>query len=190
METLFGDVTSYIPTNVISITDGQIFLDRNLFREGNLPAVNIGLSVSRVGSAAQLNIMKKVIGSLKLVLAQYREVKDFVKFGSDLDDETLRLIKKGELLTFLLTQKRFSPVSPEEQIVMFYAGLNGYLNNISLEKINDFKNSLLSFFNKSFLFRPHFDSLRYNAYFVKFGLGGLFLSLHYFTNYYAKKYKI
>jgi len=90
VETLFGDVTSYIPTNVISITDGQIFLDRNLFREGNLPAVNIGLSVSRVGSAAQLNIMKKVIGSLKLVLAQYREVKDFVKFGSDLDDETSR----------------------------------------------------------------------------------------------------
>lgn len=168
IETLFGDVTAYIPTNVISITDGQIFLDRNLFTEGNLPAVNIGLSVSRVGSAAQILAMKKIAGSLKLELAQYREVKDFMKFGSDLNEDTLNLIRKGKLLTELLKQKRFSPVSPETQVISLFVGLGGYLNN-NLDNVNLLIDELITFMNNYSLFRFHYHSLRYQWYFKKYG---------------------
>jgi len=160
IETLFGDVTAYIPTNVISITDGQIFLDRNLFTEGNLPAVNIGLSVSRVGSAAQILAMKKIAGSLKLELAQYREVKDFMKFGSDLNEDTLNLIRKGKLLTELLKQKRFSPVSPETQVISLFVGLGGYLNS-TLDNVNSIIDELITFMNNYSLFKFHYHSLRY-----------------------------
>jgi proton translocating ATP synthase F1 alpha subunit len=183
VETLFGDVTAYIPTNVISITDGQIFLDKNLFTEGILPAVNIGLSVSRVGSAAQTLSMKKIAGSLKLELAQYREVKDFVKFGSDLSDETLYLIKRGQLLTEMLKQKRFSPVILEEQILNLYATLNGFLDNIKLNKINIFFNQLNKFFLSSRLFKLHFMSLRNNEYFSLFGTSVLNVGVFYFKNF-------
>ena len=183
IETLFGDVTAYIPTNVISITDGQIFLDRNLFTEGVLPAINIGLSVSRVGSAAQILAMKKVAGSLKLELAQYREVKDFIKFGSDLNDETLQLIKKGRLLTELLKQKRFSPVSPEKQTVVLFAGLNGFLDSVAIGDESRFTDSLFNFIEKSSFFKPNFGLLRFDSYFKEFGLSFLHTAVEYFTFY-------
>jgi proton translocating ATP synthase F1 alpha subunit len=183
IETLFGDVTAYIPTNVISITDGQVFLDRNLFTEGVLPAINIGLSVSRVGSAAQILAMKKVAGSLKLELAQYREVKDFIKFGSDLNDETLQLIKKGRLLTELLKQKRFSPVSPERQTVVLFAGLNGFLDNVAIGAESFFTNNLFSFIENSSFFRPNFGLLRLDSYFKEFGLSFLRTAVEYFSFY-------
>ena len=180
VETLFGDVTAYIPTNVISITDGQIFLDKNLFTEGVLPAINVGLSVSRVGSAAQLDAMKNITGSLKLELAQYREVKDFLKFGSDLDDDTLRLIKKGELLTHLLTQTRFKPVSAEEQIVLLFGGMNGYLSNIDLKSIDSLRNNLMNYLRNSFIFKPHLELFRFKEYYKEFKNSSLELMYNYF----------
>lgn len=183
VETLFGDVTAYIPTNVISITDGQIFLDKNLFTEGVLPAINVGLSVSRVGSAAQLDAMKNITGSLKLELAQYREVKDFLKFGSDLDDDTLRLIKKGELLTFLLTQNRFSPVSSEEQIVTLFGGMNGYFTNIDLRNINKVKKKMMKFLRNSFIFSPHLELIRFKQYYKLFKNTSLELIFGYYINF-------
>jgi len=185
VETLFGDVTAYIPTNVISITDGQIFLDRNLVIDGTLPAVNVGLSVSRVGSAAQVAAMKKIAGPLKLELAQYREVKDFVKFGSDLDDQTLNLIRRGKLLTTLLKQKRFNPVSVEKQILSLYAALNGYLDGYeeNVSKLNDFIDGLYNFALKSFVFRPHIYMLRFEGYFGEFKYGALEMLLEYYKNY-------
>ena len=174
VETLFGDVTAYIPTNVISITDGQIFLDKNLFIEGTLPAVNIGLSVSRVGSAAQVFAMKKIAGSLKLELAQYREIKDFIKFGSDLDDETLKLIKKGKLLTLLLNQDKFSPVCIEDQILLLFGGLNDYLENISnTNDLNIFIDKLKNLISNNLIFKTHYNLLRNDNYFKQFG--GLYL---------------
>src|SRR6201999_1616415 len=160
IETLFGDVTANIPTNVISITDGQIFLDKNLCIEGMLPAVNIGLSVSRVGSAAQIMAMKKVAGSLKLELAQYREVKDFIKFGSDLNDDTLRMIKKGRLLTELLKQGRFKPVCIEDQVITLFVGLGGYLDNIKDGEEVIFVKNLILFASESLYFKPHYELLR------------------------------
>lgn len=186
IETLFGDVTAYIPTNVISITDGQIFLDRNIFTEGTLPAVNIGLSVSRVGSAAQLLAMKKIAGSLKLELAQYREVKDFLKFGSDLNEDTLRLIKKGRLLTALLKQKRFVPVCPETQIISLFAGLNGYLDNVSIDP-NVFIQNLVLFMINSKIFRLHYTALRYPWYFKKYSSSKLKTALDYYIFFLNKK---
>jgi proton translocating ATP synthase F1 alpha subunit len=170
VETLFGDVTAYIPTNVISITDGQIFLDKNLFIEGNLPAVNIGLSVSRVGSAAQVFAMKKIAGSLKLELAQYREIKDFMKFGSDLDEQTLKLIKKGKLLTLLLNQDKFSPVSIEDQILLIYGGLNNYLDNVnSSNDLGQFMKKLSSIILENLMFKTHYNLLREENYFKECG---------------------
>jgi F-type H+-transporting ATPase subunit alpha len=186
IETLFGDITAYIPTNVISITDGQIFLDRNLFTEGIIPAVNIGLSVSRVGSAAQLLSMKKVAGSLKLELAQYREVKDFTKFGSDLSDETVFLINRGKLLTELLKQKRYVPVSPEEQVLTLYAGLNGYLDKINIKNIFNFMDKLLAYTVSTILFRTHFELLRFDEYYAEFGGTGLKTLLDYFGKFKVK----
>jgi len=185
VETLFGDVTAYIPTNVISITDGQIFLDRNLVIEGTLPAVNVGLSVSRVGSAAQVAAMKKIAGPLKLELARYREVKDFVKFGSDLDNETLKLIERGKLLTGLLKQKRFSPVSVEKQILSLYAALNGYLDRFgdNVKSVNQFLDSVFAYGSASYLFAPHVQMLRFSSYFDEFKYDSLKLLLEYYSSY-------
>ena len=143
IETQAGDVSAYIPTNVISITDGQIFLETDLFYSGIRPAVNVGLSVSRVGSAAQIKAMKQVAGSIKLELAQYREMAAFAQFASDLDAGTQRLLNRGVRLTELLKQAQFSPMPVEEQVVSIYAGVNGYLDTLPVESITRFEAGLL-----------------------------------------------
>ena len=130
IETQGNDVSAFIPTNVISITDGQIFLETDLFYQGIRPAVNVGLSVSRVGSSAQVKAMKQVAGSIKGELAQYREMAAFAQFGSDLDAATQRLLARGERLTELLKQAQFSPLQVEEQVCVIFAGTKGYLDNI------------------------------------------------------------
>jgi F-type H+-transporting ATPase subunit alpha len=135
IETQGGDVSAYIPTNVISITDGQIFLESELFYKGIRPAINVGLSVSRVGSAAQLKAMKQVAGSLKLFLAQYREVAAFAQFGSDLDASTKQTLNRGERLTELLKQKQYSPMAVNEMVPLIYAGVNGHLDKVPVNKI-------------------------------------------------------
>merc|ERR1712217_194410 len=135
IETQGGDVSAYIPTNVISITDGQIFLESELFYKGIRPAINVGLSVSRVGSAAQLKAMKQVAGSLKLFLAQYREVAAFAQFGSDLDAATKQTLNRGERLTELLKRKQYSPMAVNEMVPLMFAGINGYLDNLPVNKI-------------------------------------------------------
>ena len=144
IETQAGDVSAYIPTNVISITDGQIFLETELFNQGIRPAVNVGLSVSRVGSAAQTKAMKKVAGSIKLELAQYREMAAFAQFGSDLDASTQRLLNRGSKLTELLKQKQYSPMSVAEQVISVFCGVKGYLDDIDLKDISEFENKILS----------------------------------------------
>ncbi len=131
IETQANDVSAYIPTNVISITDGQIFLETDLFYQGIRPAVNVGLSVSRVGSSAQTKAMKKVAGRIKGELAQYREMAAFAQFGSDLDATTQRLLNRGSRLTELLKQPQFSPLKMEEQVCVIYAGVNGYLDALA-----------------------------------------------------------
>ncbi len=136
IETQEGDVSAYIPTNVISITDGQIFLEKELFNRGIIPAINVGLSVSRIGSAAQVKAMKQVAGSLKLELAQYREVEAFVSFAADLDEDTLQTLTRGVRLVELLKQKQFAPLSVEEQISILYAGLGGFLDKQPVEDIS------------------------------------------------------
>jgi len=143
IETQGGDVSAFIPTNVISITDGQIFLETDLFYQGVRPAINVGLSVSRVGSAAQTKAMKKVSGSIKLELAQYREMAAFAQFGSDLDASTQRLLNRGARLTELLKQPQFSPMSVSEQVVSIFAGVNGFLDGIDTAKVTDFEASLI-----------------------------------------------
>jgi F-type H+/Na+-transporting ATPase subunit alpha len=137
-------VSAYIPTNVISITDGQIFLETDLFFQGIRPAVNVGLSVSRVGSSAQTKAMKKVAGKIKGELAQYREMAAFAQFGSDLDASTQRLLNRGSRLTELLKQPQFSPLKMEEQVVVIYAGVNGYLDALPVAKVRSFEDGLLS----------------------------------------------
>ncbi|MEE2661722.1 MAG: F0F1 ATP synthase subunit alpha [Pseudomonadota bacterium] len=144
IETQAGDVSAYIPTNVISITDGQIFLETDLFYSGVRPAVNVGLSVSRVGSAAQIKAMKQVAGSIKLELAQYREMAAFAQFASDLDAATQRLLARGERLTELLKQPQYSPLPVEEQVVAIFAGVNGYLDNLDTRDITQFELGLMS----------------------------------------------
>ncbi|MDC0073868.1 F0F1 ATP synthase subunit alpha, partial [Alphaproteobacteria bacterium] len=144
IETQGNDVSAYIPTNVISITDGQIFLEPELFYQGIRPAINVGLSVSRVGSAAQTKAMKKVAGTIKLELAQYREMAAFAQFGSDLDVSTQRLLNRGVRLTELLKQAQFTPMQIEEQVVVIFAGTTGYLDSIELEKIGEFEKQLLT----------------------------------------------
>jgi F-type H+-transporting ATPase subunit alpha len=144
IETQANDVSAYIPTNVISITDGQIFLETDLFYQGIRPAVNVGLSVSRVGSAAQTKAMKKVAGKIKGELAQYREMAAFAQFGSDLDAATQRLLNRGARLTELLKQAQFAPLKMEEQVVVIYAGTNGYLDALPLDKVKAFENGLLA----------------------------------------------
>jgi F-type H+/Na+-transporting ATPase subunit alpha len=146
IETQAGDVSAYIPTNVISITDGQIFLETELFYQGIRPAINVGLSVSRVGSAAQTKAMKKVAGSIKLELAQYREMAAFAQFGSDLDASTQRLLNRGARLTELLKQPQFSPMPIEEQVVSIYAGVNGFLDGVPVNAVTRFESALLSHF--------------------------------------------
>ncbi len=145
IETQAGDVSAYIPTNVISITDGQIFLETGLFYQGIRPAINVGLSVSRVGGAAQTKAMKKVAGSIKLELAQYREMAAFAQFGSDLDAATQRLLNRGARLTELLKQPQFSPMPFEEQTVSIFAGTNGYLDAIPVERVTDYESQMLAF---------------------------------------------
>jgi len=135
IETQGGDVSAYIPTNVISITDGQIFLEADLFYKGIRPAINVGLSVSRVGSAAQLKAMKQVAGSLKLFLAQYREVAAFAQFGSDLDAATKQTLSRGERLTELLKQKQYSPMAVNEMVPLIFAGVNGLLDSVPVNKV-------------------------------------------------------
>jgi len=144
IETQANDVSAYIPTNVISITDGQIFLETDLFYQGIRPAVNVGLSVSRVGSAAQTKAMKKVAGKIKGELAQYREMAAFAQFGSDLDATTQRLLNRGARLTELLKQSQFSPLKMEEQVAVIYAGVNGYLDPIPVNRVKAFEEGLLS----------------------------------------------
>lgn len=141
IETQGGDVSAYIPTNVISITDGQIFLEAELFFKGVRPAINVGLSVSRVGSAAQTKLMKSVAGSLKLYLAQYREVAAFAQFGSDLDASTRYLLNRGARLTELLKQPQYSPMPTEVMAPLIYAGVNGMLDNVPVEKITAWEKS-------------------------------------------------
>jgi F-type H+-transporting ATPase subunit alpha len=144
IETQASDVSAYIPTNVISITDGQIFLETELFFQGVRPAVNVGISVSRVGSAAQIKAMKQVAGTIKLELAQYREMAAFAQFGSDLDASTQQLLKRGSKLTELLKQGQYSPLKVEEQVVTIFAGVKGYLDDIDNSKIKNFEDQLLS----------------------------------------------
>jgi F-type H+-transporting ATPase subunit alpha len=144
IETQANDVSAYIPTNVISITDGQIFLETDLFYQGIRPAVNVGLSVSRVGSSAQTKAMKKVAGKIKGELAQYREMAAFAQFGSDLDATTQRLLNRGARLTELLKQPQFSPLKMEEQVCVIWAGTNGYLDPLPVNKVRDFETGLLT----------------------------------------------
>ena len=139
IETQANDVSAYIPTNVISITDGQIFLETDLFYQGIRPAVNVGLSVSRVGSAAQVKAMKQVAGSIKLELAQYREMAAFAQFGSDLDAATQKLLNRGSRLTELLKQGQYQPIAVEEQVVSIFTGVKGYLDDIEIQQISEFQ---------------------------------------------------
>ena len=150
IETQANDVSAYIPTNVISITDGQIFLETDLFFQGIRPAVNVGLSVSRVGSAAQTKAMKKVAGSIKGELAQYREMAAFSQFGSDLDASTQKLLARGERLTELLKQGQFSPLASEEQVILLYAGVNGYMDTIEVNQISEFEDQLMETIKKDY----------------------------------------
>jgi F-type H+-transporting ATPase subunit alpha len=143
IETQANDVSAYIPTNVISITDGQIFLESDLFFQGIRPAVNVGISVSRVGSSAQIKAMKQVAGSIKLDLAQYREMAAFAQFGSDLDASTQRLLNRGARLTELLKQPQFTPIPVEEQVISIYTGVKGYLDKLAVADISRFENELL-----------------------------------------------
>jgi proton translocating ATP synthase F1 alpha subunit len=144
IETQAGDVSAYIPTNVISITDGQLFLETELFYKGIRPAMNVGLSVSRVGSAAQIKAMKKVALTMKLELAQYREVAAFAQFGSDLDATTQKQLFRGERLTELLKQTQYTPLPVQEQAIVLYAGTRGYLDSISVSLVGTFEAELLS----------------------------------------------
>ena len=148
IETQAGDVSAYIPTNVISITDGQIFLEASLFFKGIRPAINVGISVSRVGSAAQTKAMKKVSGSIKLDLAQFREMEAFSQFASDLDTATQKLLARGARLTELLKQPQYSPLAVEEQVVSIYAGVKGYLDDLKIANVRDFEVRLLETLKK------------------------------------------
>ena len=139
VETQAGDVSAYIPTNVISITDGQIYLEKDLFNQGIRPAIDVGTSVSRVGGAAQVSAMKDVAGTLRIDLSQYRELEAFAKFGSDLDESTQQQLNRGERLVEILNQDQFSPVPVEEQIAIIYAGINGYLDDVDIDDIEDFE---------------------------------------------------
>jgi F-type H+-transporting ATPase subunit alpha len=145
IETQEGDVAAYIPTNVISITDGQIFLDTDIFNAGIRPAVDVGISVSRVGGAAQIKAMKSIAGTLRLDLAQFRELEAFSKFGSDLDESTLQQLNRGKIMVEILKQNQYVPMSVINQIAIIYAGINGYLDNVGIENINKYEKELLEY---------------------------------------------
>ena len=149
IETQEGDVSAYIPTNVISITDGQIYLESNLFNSGQRPAVDVGLSVSRVGGDAQIKAMKKTAGTLKLDLAQFRELEAFAKFGSDLDKTTQEQLTRGSRLMQILKQKQYSPVTVEKQVAIIFAGTNGYLDNIDESRIEEFEEKFMDYLDSS-----------------------------------------
>ena len=149
IETQAGDVSAYIPTNVISITDGQIFLETDLFYKGIRPAINVGLSVSRVGSAAQTKAMKSVAGSIKLELAQYREMQAFSQFASDLDPASQKLLARGDRLTELLKQRQYAPLPMEEQVVSIFCGVNGYLDSIPSSEVSRFEDGFLKMIKKN-----------------------------------------
>jgi F-type H+-transporting ATPase subunit alpha len=148
IETQAGDVSAYIPTNVISITDGQIFLESNLFNAGVRPAINVGISVSRVGGSAQIKSMKKVSGTLKLDQAQFRELEAFAKFGSDLDAATQSVLDKGRRNVEILKQPQYSPVSVEKQVAIIYLGTKGLLKNVPTNKVKEFESIFLSTLEK------------------------------------------
>jgi F-type H+-transporting ATPase subunit alpha len=150
IETQAGDVSAYIPTNVISITDGQIFLESDLFFSGVRPAINVGISVSRVGGKAQTKAMKKVAGRLRLDLAQFRELAAFSQFGSDLDKATQDQLTRGERMVELLKQGQYAPVSVERQVAIIYAGTNGYLDDLPVDQVRDFETDLYEFLDKSY----------------------------------------
>jgi F-type H+-transporting ATPase subunit alpha len=162
IETIQGDVSAYIPTNVISITDGQIFLETELFTRGIRPAVSPGLSVSRVGSAAQNKVLKKMAGNLKLELAQYREVEDFTKLGFVLDDATKRLVDRGEKLTRLLVQNRYEPIDIVDQTIFLYSALNGYLDGIPVNLVSFYEKELYSFIKKTIFYETLHYQMRYS----------------------------
>jgi F-type H+-transporting ATPase subunit alpha len=145
IETQAGDVSAYIPTNVISITDGQIFLESDLFYSGVRPAINVGISVSRVGGNAQIKAMKQVAGTLRLELAQYREMAAFAQFGSDLDQATQRQLNRGARLVELLKQGQYQPLSVEQQIVIIYAGTNGFIDDLPLNALKKYEQEVYSF---------------------------------------------
>jgi len=159
VETQAGDVSGYIPTNIISITDGQIFLEKELFYKGIRPAINVGLSVSRVGSAAQVPVMKKISGSLKLELAQYREIAIFSQFDTDLDESTKLLLKRGALLTELLKQPQNAPLNIMKEIIIIFAGVRGFMDHLDLSEINFYESKLLDFVETSEIFEPYLNSL-------------------------------
>jgi len=150
IETQAGDVSAYIPTNVISITDGQIFLESNLFNSGIRPAINVGISVSRVGGSAQIKSMKKVSGTLKLDQAQYRELEAFSKFGSDLDSATKATLEKGKRNVEILKQAQYSPVPVEKQVAIIYLGTNGLLRDVPVDKVKEFEEMFLSTLETSY----------------------------------------
>jgi F-type H+-transporting ATPase subunit alpha len=149
IETQAGDVSAYIPTNVISITDGQIFLETELFHAGIMPAVNPGISVSRVGGSAQIKAMKKVAGSLKLIYSQYRELQSFAQFGSDLDQDTKERLAQGERIVEVLKQKNGAPVEVAHQVCIFYAATNGYLKDIPVPAIAEFEQGLYTYMDNN-----------------------------------------
>jgi F-type H+-transporting ATPase subunit alpha len=156
IETQAGDVSAYVPTNVISITDGQIFLESKLFNEGIRPAINVGLSVSRVGSAAQVKAMKEIAGTLKLELAQFREVESFASFASELDEATQHTLFRGLRLIELSKQKQTNPLQTNIQILLIYSGMKGYLDRLSLIEVTAFKIFLIDFIENTNILK-HFD---------------------------------
>jgi F-type H+-transporting ATPase subunit alpha len=158
IETQQGDVSAYIPTNVISITDGQIYLESSLFNSGVRPAINVGISVSRVGGNAQIKGMKKVAGSLKLDLAQYRELEAFAKFGSDLDQSTLKTLNKGARLVELLKQGQYAPIPVERQIVSIFLGTKGYMDSIPVSDVKRFEKEAIEFFEVKY--KDIFETLK------------------------------
>jgi len=162
IETQAGDVSGYIPTNVISITDGQIFLEAELFNKGVRPAINVGLSVSRIGSAAQHKIMKYISGSLKLELAQYREIAEFERFGSDLDESSKSLLNRGQRIAAILNQPQYKPVSLKKQISIIFAAVKGFLDLIPVSSISDFESYLYNYIDNSLVFQPIFNNMLTN----------------------------
>jgi proton translocating ATP synthase F1 alpha subunit len=169
VETQAGDVAAFIPTNVISITDGQIFLEADLFNKGIRPAVNVGISVSRTGSAVQVAAMKEIAGKLKLELAQFREIESFSAFGSELDKDTQIIVSRGLRLIALFNQQHTAPLSVNEQIVVLYAGMNGFLDGLEVSEVSKFKYFLLNYARRSnFLVSLDFKKKINNDVFIEF----------------------